>query len=256
MRKLLGKGLRCIGLYGVATAVHNWFVFCVWWHLHHHRKTRRFYAQFMRPGDLVFDVGANLGARARIFLELGARVVCVEPQAACLRRLHALFDGNERVTIVETALGACPGEAVLHVSEQNPGITTMTDKWMQQGSRFAGETWNKTESVPVTTLDALIKTHGQPVFCKIDVEGFELQVLKGLSRRIGAVSIEYSREFHDDAVQCMRRLAELGPVTFNFSQGDAMQLAWSSWTSAAELCDRLKGVVGEFLWGDIYARFG
>lgn len=47
-----------------------------------------FYSQFIHPGDLVFDVGANVGNRTKIFLRLGARVVAFEPQASCARVLQ------------------------------------------------------------------------------------------------------------------------------------------------------------------------
>ncbi len=39
-----------------------------------------FYSQFIRPGDLVFDIGANRGDRTEVFVQMGARVVAAEPQ--------------------------------------------------------------------------------------------------------------------------------------------------------------------------------
>ena len=47
----------------------------------------RLYGQFVRPGDLVFDVGAHVGDRIAAFRRLGARVVAVEPQPALVRTL-------------------------------------------------------------------------------------------------------------------------------------------------------------------------
>ena len=46
--------------------------------------------------------------------------------------------------------------------------------------------------VPVTTLDALIERHGVPSFVKVDAEGFEEEVLQGLSRSIKALSFEFT----------------------------------------------------------------
>src|SRR5689334_4646326 len=43
----------------------------------------RFYRQFVGPGDLVFDVGANVGHVTKVFLRAGARVVAIEPQSIC-----------------------------------------------------------------------------------------------------------------------------------------------------------------------------
>jgi len=54
-------------------------------------KMARFYSQFVGAGDLVFGVGANMGNRAKIFLHLGCRVVCVEPQPDCVGVLRSSF---------------------------------------------------------------------------------------------------------------------------------------------------------------------
>jgi hypothetical protein len=43
------------------------------------QNERDFYRRFIRPGDLVFDVGANVGKRSAVFLDLGATVVAIEP---------------------------------------------------------------------------------------------------------------------------------------------------------------------------------
>ena len=51
----------------------------------------RLYGHFVRPGDLVFDIGAHVGDRVASFRRLGARVVAVEPQPAMVRALRLLY---------------------------------------------------------------------------------------------------------------------------------------------------------------------
>ena len=58
----------------------------------------------------------------------------------------------------------------------------------------SGGEWADHAVVPVTTLDALIDRYGLPAFCKIDVEGFEEAVVRGLSRPIPSVSFEFTPE--------------------------------------------------------------
>ncbi len=55
------------------------------------RRMQRFYAQFIQPGDLCFDIGAHVGNRVLVWSRLGARIVAVEPQPACLALLRRLY---------------------------------------------------------------------------------------------------------------------------------------------------------------------
>ncbi len=214
-----------------------------------------FYGSFVRPGDLCFDVGANTGNRTTVLLDLGARVICVEPQPACVKKLKKIFGKNPAVTIVETALGEKEGQGELAICEQEPTISTMSTRWRQEG-RFSGtHAWMPTVPVAVTTLDSLITHYGRPAFCKIDVEGFELAVLRGLSRPIPFISFEFTREFFMDARGCLEHLASLGPVAFNVSLGESMSLLWQDWVDKETLCENIEAQGDALLWGDIYAKF-
>ena len=55
-----------------------------YWKPFNKRRLKRFYAQFIQPGDLCFDLGAHLGNRANAWLALGAKIVAVEPQPSCV----------------------------------------------------------------------------------------------------------------------------------------------------------------------------
>ena len=69
----------------------------------------RLYGDFVRPGDLVFDVGAHVGDRVASFRRLGARVVAVEPQPAMVRVLRLLYGRSKSVAIEAVAVGREPG---------------------------------------------------------------------------------------------------------------------------------------------------
>ena len=147
-------------------------------------------------GDLCFDVGANRGARTEVLLRLGAEVVAVEPQPHCVARLQARFGAKKRFQVVSKALGARHGEATLHLGNIDL-ISTLSRDWLDYAQQvpdsiIAKIGWEGTLTVPLITLDALIATHGVPDFLKIDVEGYELEVLKGLGQPIPLVSLEYT----------------------------------------------------------------
>ena len=214
---------------------------------------KRFYAGFVRPGDLVFDVGANVGDRTTIFRALGATVVAVEPQRSCVERLQAAFGRDPEVRIVPAGLAAAPGSIELSICDAAPTISTMSTTWREQG-RFADtHEWTRTETVPLTTLDALIEEHGTPQFCKIDVEGFERGVLEGLSRPIPHISFEFTREFIGEAVACVRHLEGLGQFAFNVSLGESMRLLLPGNVSSDDLFAALDAQPDPLIWGDVYA---
>ena len=94
------------------------------------RRLARFYRQFVGPGTLCFDVGAHLGNRSRCWLNLGARVVAVEPQPDFAQMLAWWCRSRPGFTLVEAALAAAPGTIDLFVSRRTPTVTTVSSpRW-------------------------------------------------------------------------------------------------------------------------------
>ena len=92
----------------------------------------------------------------------------------------------------------------------------------------------------------MIKKYGIPNFCKIDVEGYELEVLKGLSKPIKTLSFEYTiPEFIDKDVDCNEYLNSLGKIVCNYSSADSMELAYSEWKNPEEFIPFFLTIVNE-----------
>jgi FkbM family methyltransferase len=213
------------------------------------------YGTFVGPGDLCIDVGAHRGDRTAIFLGLGATVVAVEPDPRAVAALRRRFSSDSRVHLVAAGLSATSGVMQLHVSSTASTVSSMSDDFverLQASGRLGAHDWDGTETVQVTTLDELIGRHGSPAFCKIDVEGYELEVLNGLTQPLPALSFEFSAEMLDVAAACVGRLSELGDYRYNHSYGETMIWAHDSWVGPAEMLRRLDSLDAPY--GDVYAR--
>jgi FkbM family methyltransferase len=221
------------------------------------RTQRRLYREFVRPGDICFDVGAHIGDRTRCFLDLGAHVVAIEPQPSCVERLEFVFGRNPRVKLIREALGATPGEGELAICDQAPTISSMSRGFRESG-RFAGQhQWTRTVRVAVTTLDLLIDQYGVPSFCKIDVEGFELEVIRGLTHAIPALSFEFGWDTLAQTRACLKYLARIAPCRVNYSLGESMVWALPNWVEPDALVDHLTDLTqSKLVGGDIYVRMG
>ncbi len=218
-------------------------------------KRIAFYKQFIQPGDQVFDVGANIGNRTEVFLKCNAKVIAVEPQPACVEILKNKF--NNRITIEQVGISNAEGELEMYIATDTTASTFDSKFITDTKEKFKYTEWKDTIKVPVTTLENLIIKYGFPQFCKIDVEGFEPQVLKGLKSIIPYISFEYAvperKQAALDCIQLLHNLSENG--MFNYSVRESMTWALHDWMNYTDFTEHVR--LAEFdktLFGDIYFK--
>jgi len=202
-----------------------------------------FYRELLRGfqrGDLVFDVGANDGAKTSIFLRLGARVVAVEPdrtnQSIMSEKFLKFRLAPQKVEIVGKALSDKDSTATMWIDQPGSAKNTLSPKWVDtlkhDDERFGcHHDFVQQVVVETTTLDSLIALHGLPFFIKIDVEGHEISVLQGLHTPVPYLSFEVNLpEFLSDARECTEMLAKLDPQgKFNYVGDYEKGLCLSEW---------------------------
>lgn len=224
----------------------------------HDQRMLGFYRRFVGPGDLCFDVGANIGVIAKVLLRLGATVVAVEPQDQCVGILRAVYGNNPSFHLVQKALGQVEGQAEMRINDDASNISSLSEEWIQavkSSGRFAGYAWDQRQVVQMTTLDNLIDEYSVPAFIKIDVEGYEYQVVRGLTQPVGTLSLEFTPEFIEPTFRCIDYLSSLGNIQLNYTI-DPGRLVLSEWVSPEQMIEILSRYPqGYEPHGDLYVRF-
>lgn len=197
----------------------------------------------LQRDDLIFDIGANMGEKTDVFLKLGARVVSVEPDGACTAILQDRFlEYRLRprpVTVVGKAVSDKIGTERMWIDGPGSAVNTISRKWADELKEHKqdfkhgnyGLDFSRSEQVETTTIEELIRLHGVPYFIKIDVEGHELSVLRGLQHPIPFLSFEVNlRGFRQEGIECVRVLHRLKQDgSFNYTPDCSSGLVLKGW---------------------------
>jgi FkbM family methyltransferase len=256
IKKYAQRLLKRVGLYH---RFKSSYVYDLYWRFANQRlldnraKEVEFYRKTLlgfRKGDIIFDIGANEGYKTDIFLRLGAKVVAVEPD----ERNQGILEQNfltyrlikRPVTIVGKAVSDRSGAETMWIDEPGSAKNTLNRKWVEtlkaDSSRF-GESleFGQRKEVETITLEELIRSQGLPFYVKIDVEGYEAVVLRGLRNPVPYLSFEVNLpEFRPEALECIELLENVAAQgVLNYAPDCRRGLALERWLSRNEFVDVL-----------------
>ena len=218
--------------------------------------------QGLRKGDIIFDIGANEGYKTDIFLRLGAKVVAVDPDEANQKVLRQRFLRHrlapKAVSIAVKAVSDNIAIKTMWIDAPGSAKNTLDPKWVEtlrnDSSRFGCRLdFARKKEVETTTLENLMTTHGVPFFIKIDVEGHEPSVLRGLHRPVPCLSFEVNLpEFRMEGLQCINILNEIAANgEFNCAVDCRHGLMFEKWMRQrefAQILDQCKETSIEVFW--------
>ena len=235
-----------------------------WFPSSHEKKLieerRKFYGQFLKEGSVFFDIGANYGNRIEPLINENIKIIAVEPQEECVKFLRSKY--GKKITILQNGVGEKIETKLMYIATNANILSSFSQEWInstQSSGRFKNIKWNTTRKIEMLTLDQLIATYGKPDFIKIDVEGFELEVLKGLSQNVNILSLEYTVPERQQALLDCLSLLDAFPnsnLKFNYCITEGTLFSLSKWVGYAEIIDIVNSPA--FLntqFGDIYVKF-
>jgi FkbM family methyltransferase len=201
-----------------------------------------------RQKDLIFDVGANVGAKTDVFLRLGARVLAIEPDERNQEILREKFRkfrlARKPVVIIGKAVSDRATTEAMWIDGPGSAVNTFSRKWVDtlKGDKKRFESTHssldfaRSKIVETTTLEQLISAHGLPFFVKVDVEGYEIKVLQGLKSSVPYLSFEVNLpEFRSEGLECVKLLGNLAPNgQFNYATDCQRGLLLEKWLDEGE----------------------
>ena len=160
---------------------------------------------------LAFDIGANRGDWVHAALAKGYDVIALEP-GAIYGELAKSFIYDQRVTPLKFAVSDKDYERVEFYEADEDGLSTLNKDWLTKDTMpYAGKPY-KVISATTITLDTLAKIYGEPDLIKVDVEGAEWSVFRGMTQKMGMISFEWTDVTLDEHNQQLDYLDTLGYI--------------------------------------------
>lgn len=199
---------------------------------HSFLREKSFYKSIIgNSNKLIFDVGANVGSKSKIFSLLSEKVVLFEPDLENLKILNARLKGNSNCIINSCALSSRESIAKYYSIPNDSAYNSISEKHINTVVKSRGildEKYGLTQyEVNTNTLDYFINKYGVPNYIKIDVEGLEKEVVLGLSILVSMVSIEANLpEFLPETIDIINYWDHLskGKYLFNYTIDNKFEL--------------------------------
>jgi len=194
-------------------------------------QTLELYAKLLRPGDVFADVGAHVGFHSLVARQLVGPlglVLCVEPQPYNAQKILANWRANDFTNLKLFVAAAGAQDGTVELSDQVPidrSVLTLLDR--------GGKNEAQHFVVPLVRLDSLLQRHniGRVKLLKLDVEGYELEVVQGLCTRLRDIEHIIFEVLRDAASERTDALTQ----QLKTSGFELLTIAGSVWNSGTEI---------------------
>ena len=159
---------------------------------------------------ILFDVGAHVGTFTKVALEKGYKVIAIEPAPRVYKELVKDYIYNVNVIPIKFAVSEKDDESIEFYECIEDGLSTIERSWLTDPSMPYNGKEFRTISATTITLDTLAKIYGEPDLIKIDVEGAEWFVFKGMTKKYNTLTFEWTINTVDQHIEQIKYLQKLG----------------------------------------------
>ena len=204
---------------------------------------------------ILYDVGANEGKYTEINLNKFDKYILVEANPLLAEKLRQKYKTNTAIHIVE-AIASNKESETFYISNADT-ISTSDTEWIRQ-SRFSNNyTWRPVEGIQTVSLDRLISIYGEPTLLKIDVEGYEYNVLQSLTKKVKLLCFEWAEEKKEEILLSLEYLHNQNYTRFHLQMEDKYDYVvddadWCDFRKMYDLMNVSCNINRKEIWGMLW----
>jgi FkbM family methyltransferase len=168
---------------------------------------------------ILFDIGANRGLYSDANAKDYESIVLVEANPSLCSFLSSKYQQNPLIHI-ENVIVSNKSSETFYISNADT-ISTVDPEWIHQSRFSKNYSWRPVDGLPTVSLDALVQKYGKPAHIKIDVEGYEYNVIQSLTTKVDSLCFEWAEEKKKEILLTLEYLKNLGFTRFAIQMEDA-----------------------------------